>query len=80
MRDEIRQFLVRTFGPESLANLSDEDSLLSAGVIDSVAMIDLISHLEKTYTVRIAEDDMTPENFDSIAAIATFIESQSRSV
>jgi len=79
MRDEIRQFLLRTFGAEALDKLTDDDSLLSAGVIDSVAMIDLISHLERTYGVKIAEDDMTPENFDSISAIAVYIEIQKRS-
>jgi acyl carrier protein len=54
--------------------LSDQDSLLETGVIDSLAMVDLIAHLEKTYGISIGEDDMVPENFDSIDSIASYVE------
>jgi len=38
-----------------------------------MAMVDLIAHLEKTYAITIDEDDMVPENFDSVEAIVTYV-------
>ena len=54
----------------------DGDSLLQAGVIDSVGMIDLISHLEQAYGVTVDDDDLTPENFGTVAAIVAYITSR----
>ena len=52
---------------------SDDDSLLAAGIIDSMLMVDLIAFLEQEYALQIDEDDMTPENFDSVHAIAEYV-------
>ncbi len=73
MIDEIRQYILRQLAPPGVRELSEDQSLLEAGVIDSVGMIDVISHLEKTYRITVDEDDMTPENFDSIRAIASYV-------
>ena len=59
-------------GPTAV-RFRDEDSLLERGIIDSVAMVDLIAFLEKTYGITISDDDMTPENFDSVDAIARYV-------
>ena len=74
MRDEIRRYLLTHRASKGVSNLSDSDSLLETGVIDSLAMVDLIAHIEKTYGISIGEDDMVPENFDSIDAIVSYIE------
>jgi acyl carrier protein len=74
MKEAIRSYLVAHGAGESNSSVSDDESLLEAGVIDSVVMVDLISHLEATYGIRVDEDDMIPENFDSINAIALYIE------
>jgi acyl carrier protein len=74
MRDEIRRYLLTHRASKEVTALSDQDSLLETGVIDSLAMVDLIAHLEKTYGISIGEDDMVPENFDSIDSIASYVE------
>lgn len=74
MEPQIRTYLLTTPAAAAVAKLADHDSLLAAGVIDSVAMIDLIAHLERTYQIHVSEDDMTPENFDSVTAIARYVQ------
>lgn len=74
MEHQIRSYLLTTPAASGVLKLADHDSLLAAGVIDSVAMIDLIAHLETTYKIHVTEDDMTPENFDSVAAIARYVQ------
>jgi len=76
MKDEIRKYLLSNNATGRIEDFSDEDSLLEAGVIDSMTMVGLIAFLEETYGISIGEDDMIPENFDSIDAIATYIEAR----
>lgn len=67
--------IVRSFFAPELENngVEDDDSLLMAGIIDSLKMMDLIAYLEQEFGVKIDDDELMPENFDSIAAICAFI-------
>ncbi len=73
MKDEIRAYLKSNRATAGAGEFGDQESLLEAGVIDSVAMVDLIAHLEKTYSIQVDEDDMVPENFDSVDAIVAYV-------
>jgi len=53
--------------------LHESDSLLERGIIDSVAIQELIAFIEKTYNITIDEDDLMPDNFDSLLAIKNYI-------
>ena len=73
MHDKIRTYLTENGPQDADLEFSDDDSLLEAGIIDSMSMIDLISFLENEYSLKVDEDDMTPENFDSLNSIVEFI-------
>ena len=73
-RDQIRQYLLAHSAESDISQIADDESLLEAGVIDSAGMVDLIAFLEGTFGITVDEDDMTPENFDSVAAIAAYVE------
>jgi acyl carrier protein len=77
MKDAIRSYLLATSANPDVRQLGDDESLLELGVIDSAAMVDLIAHLEKTYGIQVDEDDMTPENFDTVNSIAAYVQSRS---
>ncbi len=70
---DIRQFLTNGLGRD-VANVAADTSLLEAGLLDSVAVIALVDFVGRHFNVDVTEDDMVPENFDSIAAIVTFVE------
>ncbi len=74
MREDLREFLTRNAATADVGEFSDDDSLLELGIIDSVAMVDLIAHIESAYGIAVDEDEMVPENFRSVAAIARYIE------
>lgn len=74
MQETIRKYLIDHAPKGCGVQISDSDSLLEAGIIDSMSMVDLIAFLENEYSIQIDEDDMTPENFDSVDAIVEFIE------
>ena len=73
MLDQIRNYLLTHAADGDVSEIADDESLLEAGVIDSAGMVDLIAFLEGTFGITIDEDDMIPENFDSLTAIAAYV-------
>lgn len=69
---EVREFIAKDLARDVQA-VSAQESLLDAGVIDSLGMIALIAFIEKQYGITVTEDEMMPENFDSLDAITGFI-------
>jgi acyl carrier protein len=53
--------------------LGDDDSFLEHHVLDSTGFLELISHLEETYGIKVLDDEMVPENLDSLRSVADFI-------
>ena len=75
--DRIRQFIVGELRYSGAASdLTAEYPLLENEVVDSLGLFELVSHLEETYGVEIADDDLVPENFESIASIARLVDAK----
>lgn len=72
---EIRRYLSATFlfGKEC-DSLSASQSLLAEGIIDSTGVLELASFLEKTFGLKVEDDDLVPGNFDSVAGIVSFVQ------
>jgi acyl carrier protein len=71
----IREFITTQLAKRSEhRNIGDRDDVISMGVIDSLGIMHLIAYLESTFELRIRDDEIVPENFSSIEAIATFVE------
>lgn len=72
IRTDIKNFLKKQ-APKGVS-FNDSDSLLALGVIDSMKMLDLISFVEQQFNIAIDEDEMMPDNFESVDAITRFVE------
>jgi len=72
--NELRTFVVENFlfGQEG-ANLREDTSFMGAGVLDSTGVLELIGFLERTYDLRLTDDELVPENLDSLQRLATFV-------
>lgn len=53
--------------------LSDGDSFLEHHVLDSTGFLELVAFLEETYDIKVADDEMVPENLDSLDSIEQFL-------
>ncbi len=78
MKEQILEFLYDDSLKDEFDGLSHDDSLLELGIIDSVKMMELIEFLEKTYGISVDDDDLYPENFDSLNAIVEFVASKKK--
>lgn len=72
VRQEVRQFL-QTQLARDLTGVDDTSSLLQAGVVDSLGVMELVAFLQEHYQLNICDDDLVPENLESIDAIAGFV-------
>lgn len=70
---EIRQFIAEKFLFGDDNSLGDDDSLIEAGIIDSTGILELINHLEERYGIKVSDDELVPENLDTIASLAAFL-------
>jgi acyl carrier protein len=57
--------------------IGPDESLFESGVLDSFALPDMIGALEREFSIRIPDADLTPRKFDSIARIEAYIETRS---
>lgn len=75
MEGEIRTFLAENFPlGEDPSDLRADASLLEAGIIDSTGVLELVGFIEETYGVRVEDEELLPENLDSIQSIVGFVE------
>jgi acyl carrier protein len=56
------------------ASVADDQSLLDSGLIDSMGVFELVTALEEACGVSIPDEELLPENFDSIDSIVALVE------
>jgi acyl carrier protein len=74
IKSSLRAFLSEPILP--LARVSafgDDDSFLERGILDSTGVLELVSHIENTFGVRVEADEIIPENLDSLNKLASFV-------
>jgi acyl carrier protein len=72
IRTDIRNFLQQDLSRD-LGGVDDSTSLLQAGVLDSLGVMQLVAFLQERFGVQISDDDLVPENLESVEAIAAFV-------
>lgn len=77
MCKELRQFVSENFLYGRAAALTDDDSFLAKGIIDSTGVLELVNFLEMRYGIKVQDRDLVPENLDSINNVAKFVQRQS---
>ena len=73
IKQELRAYIAENFIVSATASLADDASLLDSGVVDSTGFIELISFLEEHFGIQVKDDEMVPENLDSIANLEAYV-------
>jgi acyl carrier protein len=75
VRDTIRGFITETFMFRSNGKaIADSESLLKAGVLDSVGVLVLVQFIEETFEVKVEDEEVEPDNFASIDNLTSYVE------
>ena len=72
-RDKIRSFIMENFLFGNDQGLNDDTSLLDEGVIDSTGILELVSFLEEGFDISVEDDEILPENLDSIKNVVAYL-------
>ncbi len=74
---DVRGFVTDNFlfGRKNVS-LAGDDSLLEQGLIDSTGVLELVSFIENKFEIKVEDDDLVPDNLDSINRLIAFIETK----
>jgi acyl carrier protein len=72
---EVTAFIVDNFLFGNAADApAPETSFMETGLIDSTGILELVAHIEEKYAFKVGDDELVPENLDSVANIAAFVQ------
>lgn len=74
-RQRVLAGLIRAASNKEVSPEVDE-SLFDSGVLDSFALADLVSAIEKEFRISIPDSDLSPKKFESIARIERYLDSR----
>ena len=77
LRDRIQKFILENYlFTSDRSALGLDDSLLNRGIVDSTGMLEIIMFIEEQLGVAVKDEEMIPDNLDSVNRIAAFVESR----
>jgi acyl carrier protein len=74
-RTEILRKLIQEVAGKP-APTDEDESLFESGLLDSFALPDLVSAIEKAFSIKVPDADLNPRKFDSISRIETYLDSK----
>ncbi|HTP30328.1 MAG TPA: acyl carrier protein [Anaeromyxobacteraceae bacterium] len=75
VQDRVREFIKQNF---LIDEVGDEQSFLGDGVIDSLGIMQVVAFVEAELGSKVPDTDLVPDNFDSIARVAAYVERMRR--
>ncbi len=76
-KTQIKQYIAENYlFSNNGFNLDDDESFLEAGIVDSLGVVELVSFVEETYDIEVPDDDIVPDNFDSVNNLTIYISSK----
>ena len=76
---EVREFILMKFPLARKKQIRNADALLESGMVDSQGVLEVVNFIEQTFSIIVADDDLIPENFQSIDRIVAYIRNNTRS-
>lgn len=77
VKEKIISYIKENFiAGRSEQELKTNESLIENGIIDSTGVLELVTYIEETYSIEIADEELIPENLDSIDNIISFLKTK----
>ena len=74
LRDDLRELVRERFlSVDPGLEFADTDNLIDAGVLDSLAFVELVDAIQQRYGIAVRDDEITEANFGSIASLAGYV-------
>ncbi len=76
IEQELRRFVIDNFLFGRNNGFADSDSFLESGIIDSTGVLELVAFLEERYRIDVVDEELIPENLDSIDNLVRFVKAK----
>lgn len=76
--DRIREFVLKQFPAVRKKGLKPGDKWLESGLLDSLGILDLVHFLEEEFSFSVNDDELVPENFESLRSVTDFVETRKK--
>jgi acyl carrier protein len=78
---QIRQYILENFlFTDDESALRDDASFLEEGIVDSTGVLELVMFVEETFGIEVADEEIVPENFDSVEKLARYVRAKTQGV
>jgi acyl carrier protein len=74
IREAVRTFILENFLFGDDDCLRDDISLVEEGIVDSTGVLELVTFVEEKFAIVVQDDEIIPENFDSILKMENYLE------
>lgn len=71
--NSIRQFVLDRIPKARQLSVSNDDQLIENGLLDSLGVLDVVTFLEEEFHISVDDEDLTPDNFQSVNTISEFV-------
>ena len=72
---QVRKYILENFMyTDDESRLPRELSLIDNGIVDSTGALELVSFIEEAFNLHVQDDELVPDNFDSLAKLTAFIQ------
>jgi acyl carrier protein len=72
----IRDFVVDQFLFGDDEGITVDTKLFEEGIVDSTGILEIVAFIEEQYAVSVADDELVPANFETLGAIAQYVETK----
>ena len=73
IKTTVRQYIQDNFLMGTAEAYTDDASFMDAQLLDSTGFLELVQFLEETYAIKVEDEEMMPDNLDSLDAVARFV-------
>ena len=81
VRQKLRTFILENYlFTDDSAALADRDSFLAQGILDSTGILEVIFFIEEQFNIKVDDEEMIPENLDSIDHLVAFIDRKQKAI
>jgi len=78
IKNEIKSYIVENFMFSENGNeLAEDASFLEEGIVDSTGVLELVMFVEETFNIAVEDQEIVPENFDSVGQLAAYVRRKS---
>lgn len=74
----VQSYVNRSFVGASARPVGPDDSLLDSGILDSVGIAELIAFVETEFGVRVEDEEIVPDNFETVTRVAALVDRKRR--